>query len=471
MWASIAALFHACGLLSSINAVMTTRTAQGAVAWVISLNTCPYLAVPAYWILGRNRFDGYSTARRSASASVQSKLNKVLEGLAAYRVPELDASSPASAAEKLAGLPFLGGNRLQLLIDGAATFESILQGIDAANDYVLVQFYIVHDDDLGRQLKDHLVARAKAGVRVHFLYDEIGSYDLPKSYINDLRQAGVEIYDFHTRKGARNRFQVNFRNHRKIVVADGKVAWIGGHNVGDEYLGKDPDIGNWRDTHMRIEGPAVLPVQVSFVEDWHWATDRILDGLTWTPTAAGTGDTKVLILPTGPGDPLETAALMFLHAINSAKKRIWIATPYFVPDEAILGALQLAGLRGVDVRILIPDKSDIASIYLAGFPSFETATRTGAHIYRYKDGFLHQKVMLIDDTMATVGTAYFDNRSFRLNFEITGIVADPGFAAEIEKMLLADLALSREMTQSEMKAQSYGFMLAARLARLTAPIQ
>ncbi len=471
MWIIIVAVFHLLGFSSSIHAVMTARTSQGAIAWVISLNTFPYVAVPAYWFLGRSRFHGYVTARHSGDVNVQKELEKVLEGMEMFRVPEAEIPTGGLAVERLADLPFLSGNSLSLLIDGKATFDSILEGIDAAKEYILFQFFIVHDDEIGRLVKEHLITKAKEGVKVYFLYDEIGSYDLPDSYKNELREAGIEVYDFHTQKGSRNRFQINFRNHRKVVVVDGKVAWIGGHNVGDEYLGKDPKFGHWRDTHMRIEGPAALAVQVSFIEDWYWATEKIVPGVLWTPTPAEDEDKKVIIVPSGPADKLETAALMFHHAINSAKERIWIASPYFVPDDAILEALQLAGLRGVDVRILIPDKADHLLVYLAAFSYFDDASRTGVRFFRYMDGFLHQKVVLIDNTTATVGTANFDNRSFRLNFEITGVVADIAFATEIEHMLKDDFAHAREMTKSDVDDRSYWFKLSTRLARLTSPVQ
>ena len=376
----------------------------------------------------------------------------------------------AQAAVRLAGLPFLRGNSVELLVDGDATFASILEGIDAAEKYVLFQFFIVHDDEIGREVKQHLIDRARAGVRVYFLYDEVGSHDLPRAYKDELRAAGVEVYDFHTRKGPRNRFQINFRNHRKVVVVDGKVAWIGGHNVGDEYLGRDPKFGHWRDTHVRIEGPAALGAQVSFAEDWYWATERWLD-LAWTPAPSSGGDIPILILPSGPADEFETANLMFVHAINSASKRIWIASPYFVPDRPVITALQLAGLRGVNVRILIPDKPDHLSVYLAAFSYLDESSSTGVEFYRYQDGFLHQKVMLIDDSVATVGTANFDNRSFRLNFEITAVVADRDFAAEVEEMLEADFARSRLMEPGEYDRKPWWFRLGVKLARLTAPVQ
>ncbi len=442
MIAAIVVLFHVLGFTSSIHAVMSTRTSQGAIAWAVSLNTFPYLAVPAYWVFGRSKFQGYVVARRNTDDRTAQIEREAVETVSSYRVPQSEREEATSAAEGLAQMPLLRGNRVDLL-----------------------------DDDLGRALKDHLLSKAKQGVRVYFLYDEIGCHDLPNSYTQELRDAGVEIHEFNTRKGRRNRFQLNFRNHRKIVVTDGRVAWIGGHNVGDEYMGKDPKFGHWRDTHVRIEGPAVLKAQISFAEDWYWATET-LPKLNWAARPAPDGsDSRVLIIPTGPADELETANLMFVHAINTAQRRIWIASPYFVPEHSVIVALQLAGLRGVDVRILIPDKPDHLLVYLAAYSYFDDAGRTGAKFYRYQDGFLHEKAMLIDDAVATIGTANFDNRSFRLNFEITAAIADPTFASKVEKMFENDFKHARLMEQGEYDRKPWWFRLGVRFARLTAPIQ
>ena len=460
-------VFHVLGFLSSIHALMSTRTSQGTIAWVVSLNTFPYVAVPAYWVFGRSTFRGYVTARQTGDLEIQHIAQTASAESAELRSTAVRAGA-TRAAEQLAEMPTLRGNTLELLIDGDATFASIFDGIEHARDYVLVQFYIVKDDGLGRELKSKLIAKARKGVRVFFLYDEIGSLKLPRRYLNELRDAGVEVSPFHSRKGRRNRFQINFRNHRKIVVADGHTAWVGGHNVGDEYLGRGP-LGEWRDTHVKIEGPAALAVQLSFFEDWHWATDSI-PNINWKPQHINEDGVDVLIVPTGPADELETAGLMFIHAINSAQERIWIASPYFVPDEAVIAALQLASLRGVDVRILIPDEPDHLLVYLAAFSYFDEVGSTGVKFYRYTEGFLHHKAMLVDHRVSAVGTANFDNRSFRLNFEITAFVADEGFVAEVEEMFLDDFAASREMQPGDYADRSFWFKLTVRLARLTAPI-
>jgi cardiolipin synthase len=472
MWVTLIVLVaHTAGALTSVRAVMETRTAQGAVAWLISLNTIPYVAVPAYWVFGRSKFQGYVTARRARLAEASPTAAR-FERLLVERdlVARPDPDRPL-LVEKLAKLPFTLGNDAELLVNGDATFPSIFEGISAAREYVLVQFYIIRDDATGRELKDRLAERARAGVRCYLLYDEIGSR-LPASYLDALRSAGVEVNPFNTTKGDANRFQVNFRNHRKIVVVDGQTAWVGGLNVGDEYKGLDPQFGFWRDTHLKVEGPVVPCVQVAFFEDWHWATGELLDGLDWDPDPARSGASRALLcLPSGPADPMETCTLFFLHSINRAQKRLWIATPYFVPDEQFINALRLAALRGVDIRILIPDKSDSTLIQLSGWSYIEELEGTGIQVYRYTKGFMHHKVVLIDDAFGTIGTANFDNRSFRLNFEITMAFADPDLASQVEAMLEADFAESRPVELKELQDRNFWYRFAVRAARLTAPVQ
>lgn len=466
----VVVIFQLLGVYSAVHAIMSTRTPQGSIAWAVSLVALPYVSVPAYWIFGRNKFKGYVLARQNELQQVNAFVQRANEQINAI-VPNGERKSGAIiGVEKMARIPFTGGNSVKLLVDGDATFSSIFAGIESASEYILVQFYIVRDDELGRELKERLIAKANDGIRVLFLYDEVGSLGLPASFTAELRTAGVEVFPFHSRKGSGNRFQLNFRNHRKTVVVDGHSAWIGGHNVGDEYRSRDAEIGHWRDTHMRVEGPAVIGAQLAFVEDWRWATEESLTGLNWTPRVAAYGEALALVLASGPADEMETASLMYTQAINSASRRIWIASPYFVPDDAVVQALQLAGLRGVDVRILIPEKADSELVTLAAYSFFNEVSSAGVKFYRYQDGFLHEKVLLIDDNVATVGTANFDNRSFRLNFEITAIVADPDFAADVEQMFEDDFEKSRIMQPDEYDNKSYWFKLKVRTARLAAPV-
>ena len=458
---------HLLGIFSAVHAIMASRTSQGAIAWGMALTTFPYLSLPAYWIFGRSRFQGYVTARCLGDNQVSSITSQCAQQAAPHISPQGNLQPTVRAVEELARIPLLGGNQLQLLIDGPDTFNSIIDGISQAHHYVLIQFFIVNDDELGRRIKRLLMQKAQAGVKVYFLFDEVGSHDLPAAYINELARAGVDVHDFNSKQGPSRRFQLNFRNHRKIVVVDGHTAWLGGHNIGDSYLGNNPKFGRWRDTHVKLQGPAVAPVQVAFLEDYNWAVGQVLE-LDWQMKASG--EQEVLIVPSGPADELETASLMFVHLINAARERIWIASPYFVPDEPVMAALQLAGLRGVDVRILIPDQPDHLLVYLAAFAYFDEAGATGVGIYRYRDGFLHQKVMLIDNQWAGVGTANLDNRSFRLNFEITALVHDQLFASQVEEMLSDDFSHARRMEGGDYGSKPFYFKVAVRLARLMSPL-
>jgi cardiolipin synthase len=383
-----------------------------------------------------------------------------------------DDGSDALVGQNLAEMPYLHSNHVELLIDGAATFDSILDGVDAAKEYILAQFYIVRDDQLGAAVADRLIKKAREGVRIRLLYDEIGSSDLPDSYVERLEAEGIKVSAFHSTKGLGNRFQINFRNHRKIVVVDGKVGWVGGANVGDEYLGRDPKFPNWRDTHVRIDGPAALQLQLSFGQDWRWATGDIIDVPWRVPhTEELTGDAVVLVLPTGPADRLESASLMYQQAIHSARERVWISSPYFVPDQGVLASLHLAALRGVDVRVLIPETGDSKLVYYSTWAFAGDLLESGISIYRYQPGFIHQKVFLVDDFLSGVGTANCDNRSFRLNFEVTALIHQTEFARSVERMFETDFERSRPMTREEVEGKGLLFNLAARAAYLTAPVQ
>jgi cardiolipin synthase len=354
-------------------------------------------------------------------------------------------------------------------VDGTACFEAIFAAIKEAQHYVLAQFYIVRDDAIGRQFQAALMEKARAGVKVYLLYDEIGSFSLSRAYVEELRAAGVAVSAFQTTRGRQNRFQLNFRNHRKIVVVDGRIAFTGGLNVGDEYLGRDPKVGHWRDTQVRLEGPSVQAVQLAWVADWYWAT-RAPPTLNWDPTPSTHGDVPAFVLATGPADIDSRLQLFFMQCISVARKRAWFANPYFVPDGPVFETMRLAALRGVDVRLLLPEKSDSAIIKLASFSFLAAAERAGIKTLLYQDGFLHQKVMLVDDALSSVGSANLDNRSMRLNFELTTLVVDEPFAAKVEAMLLRDFSHARTVTEAQIRAKGLYYRFAVRGARLFSPI-
>ena len=469
IFAIVLVLFYVLAIVSAVEAILKARTAQGAIAWTISLFTFPLLTVPLYLVLGRNKFDGYLEKRDEIEAESLRLIQRTSGSIAQHIVPVSPDTPLYTSLFNLARMPATTGNHVELLIDGQQTFDSIVAGLEMAEKYILFQFYIIRDDDLGRRLGRVLADKARAGVKVFLLYDEIGSRPFPRTGLyRQLQMTGVQVAPFNTTQGRRNRFQLNFRNHRKIVVVDGKAAWIGGHNVGDEYLGLKKR-GHWRDTHTRVQGPAVLGAELVFATDWRWATRSNLD-IGWEFSGQSKGNSTVLVFPSDPASEYEEAGLMFHQTIVAARKRIWIASPYFVPDHGIISALQLAALRGVDVRVIIPDEPDGLVVAMANWSYTRELLPVGVKVYRYQGGFMHQKVLLMDDRVAGVGTANFDNRSFRLNFEITLLVADREFAVQVEQMLEADMRRCHQVSEEEIANKPVWFPLAMAVARLFGPV-
>lgn len=470
-WWGMAGLvaFYIVGVLHVLHALMHVRTSQGTIAWVISLLTVPFLAIPMYWLLGRTRFSRDVGGRRMADDRLGKLAHSMHQRLRQYAVDIPDDDAFERAAMLLGGLPFTRGNELELLIDGDRTFARIFEAIRGAKKYLCVNFFIVKNDKLGMQFQEALIERARAGVKVYFLFDEIGSHKLPRKYLKAMTDAGIECHPFGINRYWWSRLQLNFRNHRKIVVADGEAAFIGGLNVGDEYMGRDQRFGEWRDTHLKMRGPVVQAVQLVFLEDWFWACDRVPE-LHWD-TRPEPADQIAAIIPTGPADPADSWQLVVAEAANSARERLWIASPYFVPDEGVLTALQTAAVRGVDIRILIPEHADHPLVWLSAFSYYESSLPFGIKLLRYHKGFLHQKVMLVDRRLAAVGTANLDNRSFRLNFEITAFSTDRTFVEEITAMFEADFAHATPAKMEDLTGKSFLFRAACRAARLLAPVQ
>ncbi|MEP7187135.1 MAG: cardiolipin synthase [Rhodanobacter sp.] len=447
---------HLLGILAAMHAVMHTRTPQGAIGWALSLVLLPYITLLPYLYLGSSRFLGYRVAPRSSSRPLTDT----------DEPPGLPDCSRYAAIAAMQVQPFRSGNQLRLLIDGEAAFDAMLSAMARAQHCLLVQFFIIHDDTLGRRLQQVLLERAAAGVRVCVLFDGIGSHALPRDYVAALRAGGVAIHRFATRRW-RNRFQLNFRNHRKIVVVDGAYAFVGGLNVGDEYLGLNPALSPWRDTQLELRGPVVADLQQLFADDWQWITGTPPPLI---PVAVVDGSVNALVVACGPADAQETGSLFFTAAIHAARRRVWLSTPYFVPDHAVRAALQLAVLRGVDVRVLIPSRPDHHTVFLASTLHASNAVRSGVRVFRYQPGFMHQKVLLIDDDTAAVGSMNLDSRSFRLNFEVMALAVNREFAADVEAMLSTDFGQALEVTTNEYRDAPYLRRVAMHVARLFDPV-
>lgn len=459
-------------VLSAIHALFTVRTAQGTIAWIVGLVAFPILGLPLYWFFGSRRFESHSEAMRRKLVNHRCEIHRVRNEIKPFQI-ERARILPARVADfaAIAGEEYLRANQLRLLINGVETFDAILAEIAGARHCVFVQFYIMREDGLGLRLLEALAAKAAEGVEICFLFDSWGSAAMKPSVIQKWRERGLKMATFCAVSGWRERWRLNFRNHRKNVVIDGRVGFIGGHNVGDEYLGLNPKIGAWRDTHVRVEGPGAMQLQMVFTADWAFATGEILQGRWQGPEIEPSDEgQRALVLSSGPSDEHELCTLFFHQAIAMAEQRLWIASPYFVPDEGLIHALQLAAIRGVEVRILLPMKPDQWLVWLASFAILTELDHPNVHIHRFTGGFLHQKALLVDDDFAAVGTANFDNRSLRLNFELTLAVADRKFATEVAAMFEMDFASSQKVNAREYNHRPLFFKAGARAARLLAPI-
>ncbi len=464
--AAIMAAVYLLAFVCAVREIMVSRTSQGSIAWILALALLPVPTALLYLVFGWKAFDDYATDRIRNGRAARPLRAKDL------KLIDQETSQQWPVQVKVSEVPFLTGNDVELLVDGRATFDSIFEGIAKAKSYLLVQFYIVRDDALGKELAERLIERANAGVKVYLLYDDIGSSGMPKRYRAQLREAGIRVAGFnHRHKFLRfyGPTRINYRNHRKIVVVDGEHAWVGGHNVGVEYLGENSRFGHWRDTHVRVSGPAALGCALLFREDWEWATGETLPA-TPPETVATPGDQSVLVMGSGPADRLEECAIAFTDVIGRARERIWIVSPYFVPDTDIRTALFAAQLRGVDVRVMLPNEPDHKLVWLASIAHADAMLEHGVSIYRYQKGFLHQKVVLMDDAIASIGSVNFDNRSFAINFEITLWFADRKTIDGVEAMLLEDFRHCRQVEIEEARNRPLTLRFLTQAARLFSPV-
>jgi cardiolipin synthase A/B len=480
------------GISSAFHTILNTRTSQAAIAWAITLITLPLLALPLYWIFGSSRFRGYLESFRRARLHEIETAEKTLQEIKKFHSTSLDDFQDIlSTINHLGILPFTSSNSVQLLINGQKTYKAMIEAIERAQDYVLLQFYIVHNDHVGETFRNILTRKMTQGVKVYFLYDELGSHKLSFRYLQELRNAGAHVSGFNGQRGFSKYLHINFRNHRKILIVDGFKAFVGGLNLGLEYLGEDTEMGYWRDTHVLLEGPTVQVMQTVFVKDWYWSVGQIPE-LNWIVKAADINNKKqtqcrnvdlekqnffpklynqnILLLDTGPADIKPVCSLFLSALINHAKKRLWIATPYFVPDPELIHALKNAALRGVDIRLILPEKHDSYLVYLTSFAYYQELQGYNIKIYRYTKGFSHQKVILIDDNFSGIGTLNFDNRSIHLNFEVVAYVADTVFNQQVAQMLEYDMKNCYLDNLKNFETRPFWFKLISRLFYLLSPV-
>ena len=363
-------------------------------------------------------------------------------------------------------------NDVQVFNDGKVKFDALLNDLENAKDHIHFQYYIIRLDNLGTRILDVLIQKAKQGVTVRVLFDDIGSRGLHKKHLKELMDAGGEVEAFFPAILPLINPRLNYRNHRKIVVIDGRIGYVGGFNVGDEYLGLNKKFGYWRDTHLRIEGSAVHPLQTRFILDWSQASvaNALQYAERYFPAIPRKGAVGMQIVSSGPDAEWEHIKDGYLKMIYLAKKYIYIQTPYFIPDESFLDALRIACLSGVDVRLMIPNKPDHMFVYWATYSNVGKLLKAGAKVYIYENGFLHTKQIVVDDELSTVGTANMDVRSFRLNFEINAFIYDREKSHELAELFEQDMQLSTELTYEMYLKRSRMIQIKESISRLLSPI-
>lgn len=427
----------------SVWIVLQKRTPVATLGWILSLSALPYVGFGIYYFFGPQRLRKQRLKRlRTRAGAHNARDLSLIRAAAREAPPALQQLAALGAASS--GLPLSSATAADLLSGGAATFDAILAAVDAAQHHIHLEYYIYEPDGIGTQLRDRLVARARAGVQVRLLIDALGSKRLGRRFLAPLRESGAQIALFHdSRIGRRLRPVINYRTHRKIVVCDGCVGFTGGVNITDEE-DRRARADAYHDVHLRLEGAAVRWLQTTFLEDWAYATGERPRGAgdeqlgRMLPTLEA-GRIPVQIVSSGPDTPLEPIHRLQVAAIHSATQRCWLTTPYFVPTEAALMALTSAALRGVDVRLLVPARSDSRIVSAAARSYFAELIVAGVKIWEYRERMLHSKTLVIDDHCAMIGTANFDQRSFSLNFEVMAVVYGPTLADALAAQFEADL--------------------------------
>lgn len=363
-------------------------------------------------------------------------------------------------------------NRITVLNNGKSTFASIIGSLRSAKSFIHMEYYIFENDRVGKKIAKILMDKARAGVEVRFIYDDVGSWSLNRKFRREMREAGVDVRCFMRVAFPWLTSRVNYRNHRKIVVVDGRVAYTGGINIADRYLRRSKRLGFWRDTHLRIEGDAVGMLNTVFATDWYFVSGKqqLKDYDKYFPATHVHDEVPAQIASSGPDSDWASIMQAFFAAITRAQRHIYISSPYFLPNQAILTALKVAALSGIDVRVMIPSRSDSKIVYWATRSYIGELLDAGINVYLYKKGFNHSKVIMIDGEFSSVGTANMDMRSFEDNFEVTAIMYDKKIAGELEGYFLHDLEGSVKMTREMWEGRRALHSVYESLARLLSPL-
>ena len=399
------------------------------------------------------------------------KLNVFPEAVEQEKTLGDSSQQLVSLVNKLSGHHMFVGSNIEVFTTGKEKFEALKRDIASAHDHIHIQYFIIENDETGAELIDLLIQKAREGVQVRVLYDYVGSFYMRPRVLRKMRTAGIEVHPFLELTFTQFAFRINWRNHRKIVVIDGNVGYMGGMNIADRYVIGDKKWKPWRDTHLRITGDAVAALQYSFAIDWNFTTRKLLT----SPTLLNSGttansDSMVQMVSSGPTNRWNNISIVFFKAITLAKQCVYIQTPYFLPSESLLKALQSAALAGVDVRLMIPRRSDSAMLRLATGSYIKQCLLSGIKIYFYEPTIMHAKVVIVDDEFVTTGSTNFDFRSFEHNFEINALVYSKEFNRQMKAVFEKDIEQCTRLSLGKWKQRPLLQKALESVVRLISPI-
>ncbi len=441
-----------------------------AVAWILSVVFLPYLGAFLLIALGVNRIERRKQFKQAASQRIGRQVPPPPGNDDPREQFDEFQGQLSTLAERISATRATGGNEVRLLPDAETTFRLFEEAIREAKHSIHVEYYIWQPDKIGTRLRDLLIEKAREGVEVRFLYDTIGSLYLNAKFLRPMSSAGIAVATFLPGRSLRERWSINLRNHRKLLILDGRVGFTGGMNVGDEYLGLDPGFGDWRDTQVRVCGPAVLQLQQVFAEDWYYATGEELLSADYYPAPERPADTAAHVISGGPEADLAVFLSLMFAAITRAKDRVTLSTSYFVPPSSLAVALETAARQGVRVRLLVAKKANFLWTLLAGRSYFKGLLDAGVEIHEYQDGFFHSKTLTVDGRWSLVGSPNFDIRSLVLNFEVGLVIYGERIARELEEQFEGDLRRAVRVDPEKWAERSTWMVLGEQFCRLFAPV-
>ncbi|MED3623124.1 cardiolipin synthase [Neobacillus thermocopriae] len=453
---------------------LENRHPTQTITWLVVLGSFPLVGFIFYLLFGRN-YRKERMFRKKYFLDKQAFLS--IEGEEDPRSDEKlrlmgeHQGKLFKLAQKLGNSPISFDTATKVLTNGEETFQHIIAELKRARHHIHLEYYIVRHDQIGQEIKNILIEKASQGVKVRFMYDAVGSWQLSKSYINELKNAGIETVSFGPVRLPFLNNKFNFRNHRKIIVIDGNIGFVGGLNIGDEYLGRNKEIGFWRDTHLMLRGEAVRTLQLIFLQDWYYMTNHsFLTAEYLSPQIDHESHGGVQLIAGGPDNEWSVIKNIFFSMISSARESVWIASPYFIPDEDIFSALKVAALSGIDVRLLVPNRPDKRIVFHASRSYFPELMAAGVKIFEYERGFMHSKIIIVDGELASIGTSNMDMRSFHLNFEVNAFLFRTKSTLKLVEEYLNDLKHSKQIDLETFQQRHIGYRLLESTARLLSPL-